>query len=153
MTEDWIRKHFDEVDWKFASKYSDFSYAFMREFADYLDFNELLQHRDFKLDFIREFKDKIILYKLPLSLRDKILDEYSEYFYDQQWKDMSHYAHLSKKFIKKYAEKLDWYYIIMYQKGIDLKFRMNNLWRCNKNEQNSLKEMFELKEKLGREYW
>lgn len=143
MTEDYIRKHFDEItDWEEASKYSDFSYAFMREFADYLDFNTIIQYRDFKLDFLREFRDKINSKVFGSCFNLKIIEEYVEYFDEWEWEAISQYAHLTKKFCKKYADRLKWYSVITHQKGIDEKFRLANLWRCNKIEQEALREQF-----------
>lgn len=153
MTEDYIRKHFNEIDWEKASKYGDFSYAFMREFADYLDFNIILKTRDFKLDFLREFKDKIDFCNLPSTFNLKVISEYVEHFNEWEWDVISQYAHLTKKFCKKYADRLNWHKVIIYQKGIDEKFRMTNLWRCTKKEQKSIKEIFGLREKLGWTYW
>lgn len=157
MTEDFIRKHFDEVNdpesWKKISEYGSFSYSFMREFADYLDFNIMLSRRDFKLDFIREFEDKIDLRKLPVSLKVKILEEYADYFDDWQWDMLSQFGHLEKDFVKKHAEKLNWFSIITRQLGIDEKFRMNNMWRCEDWEQSQIKQMFDFAKRKGWKYW
>ena len=148
MTENYIRKHFNEItDWEEASKYGDFSYAFMREFADYLDFNTIIQYRDFKLDFLREFRDKINSKLFGSCFNLKIIEEYVEYFDEWEWEAISQYAHLTKKFCKKYADRLKWYSVITHQKGIDEKFRLANLWRCNKIEQEALREQFKFIER------
>ena len=119
MTEDYIRKHFNEItDWEEASKYSDFSYAFMREFADYLDFNTIIQYRDFKLDFLREFRDKITFdYKITqrYSRDEKFYDE----FYDKigligwQHNSFNNNSH-TFDFMLRYQEDINWHGIRPY---------------------------------------
>ena len=143
MTEDYIRKHFNEItDWEAASKYGDFSYAFMREFADYLDFNIIIQYRDFNTDFLREIADKIKPHSFPVTLKEKVMIEFADVYDEWQWESISQYARPSKKFFKRYAEKVNWYSVITHQKGLDERFRRENIWRCNKREQEALREQF-----------
>lgn len=149
MTEDYIRKHFDEVDWEKASKYGEFSYTFMREFADYLDFDAILLRRNLKIDFLREFENKFDFSHLPSSFNVDVIEEYVDYFDEWEWGIISQYAHLTKKFVKKYADKLSWYYIILYQKGIDEKFKVKNLWRCTEEEQRNVKIMLKAGKEKG----
>ena len=92
MSEDFIEKNKNEVDWHYISMY-----------------------RKLSEEFIEKYQDKVDWYYI--SIYQKLSEEFMEKYQDKvDWTYISKYQKLSEDFIEKYQDSLDWTYILMYQK-------------------------------------
>ena len=59
LSEDFIRKFADKVNWKCISKYQKLSEYFIKEFADIVDWECISIYQTLSENFIREFQNKV----------------------------------------------------------------------------------------------
>lgn len=86
VSEEFIRKHLDYLDFRNIINYGHVSEQFLRENIDNIKFNwqDVCLHQKLSEDFIREFKDKV------------------------DWNVISFYQKMSNKFILEFKDYLDW---------------------------------------------
>lgn len=123
LDEQIIRANYDKVNWtSIALCNKVISKEFIREFKDYIHFSDLFEYggeeqfcKRYDIDFIREF---IPRYNKQIDNKDwnnlsmlKLKEKDIEEFKDKvNWSKISYYQKFSKKFAKKWSEKLDWFF-------------------------------------------
>lgn len=91
LTEDFIRKYHDKVDWRCISIYQNLSENLIREFCDKVDWIYISINQKLSEEFIEEFQHKV------------------------DWYSISEYQKLSEEFIKKFQNRVNWYFISKHQ--------------------------------------
>lgn len=133
MSEDFIRKHWNDLEKYWLAENYVFSNSFMREFKDYFDIFEYIKLGRASREFLEEMKDYIIqnfdkndwnyiaLYDLPIH--------YYEVFRDQlDWEEVSKSnVQLSADFINKFGRYLNWTKCVQY-KYMKMKF-IKKYWK------------------------
>lgn len=121
----------NKVDWDCVSRHvecQDLSLSFIREYADYLNWHEI---SNFKLttEFIREFKDRLDWWLVCESgLNERKIKEFKNKFDAYDWQTLSDCSKLSKKFIMRNAELVNWD-MIFWQEHLGKKFMIENQYR------------------------
>lgn len=149
LSEEFMRKYSDKLNWMNLCIYQFMSVNFMREFIIHLKFpflafyqvldfeflkdyaprlkwNHVSRHQHLTEDMIRYFQhrvdwDNISTYQ---KLSEEFIIEYNE---QVNWKYVSEYQALSEKFIEQYKNKLDLDLVIKSQKLSDNFFKKYNL--------------------------
>jgi hypothetical protein len=106
LSEDFMRKNQDRLDWDAIQRYQTLSEDFIRDFQDKICIWELTDY-EFSDAFIREFHDRITFH-----WQDSLSDEIIREFHDEiNWSGISEYHTLSEEIIREFKDKVDWYYI------------------------------------------
>ena len=64
LTEDFMRKHKEWLDWDFLSVHQDMSENFIEEFEDRMDWHNISQHQKMSLNFLLKHKNKVKVQEL-----------------------------------------------------------------------------------------
>ena len=121
----------DEVDWKKVSEHAwnecDISIDFIREYADYLDWR-IISYQKHTIEFYREFGNKLIWYDVAKSeIGQKKINEFKFRFKDEwDWEELCKHSNLSKKFIIRNTELVNWDRIFTYQDNLGKQFMIDN---------------------------
>ncbi len=109
LSEDFIRKFADKVDWHSISSHQEISENFIREFQDKVDWKMISQKKNLSEDFIREFQDKFNWYLLVSchSPSEEFLREFQNRFHLSHWESISG-KKLSIKSLKEFKYKINW---------------------------------------------
>ena len=92
LSEGFIEKHADKVDWYWISEYQKLSEEIIERHADEVDWDWISEYQKLSEKFIERYADEI------------------------DWKYISMYQKLSEEFIEKHADEVDWYWISACQK-------------------------------------
>ena len=115
LSEEFIDKYKDKVDWFWVSKYQTLSEKFIEKHSDKIDWFWVSKYQTLSEGFIEKYKDKIDWFYI--SQYQKLSEEFIEKYCDKvDWDYISKYQKLSEKFIEKYSNKVYWGYISRYQK-------------------------------------
>jgi hypothetical protein len=118
LSEDFIEKYQDRLDWKYISKNSKLSEAFIEKFKDkvnwiYISYNQILSEA-----FIEKFQDKVNW--LNISKRQILSEAFiDKYYHAVNWDCISSHQILSEAFIDKYYYAVNWENISIYQRLSD----------------------------------
>lgn len=115
----------EKVVWHIMSQ--DVSISFIREYADYLDWHEISKFKH-TTEFYREFGDRLKWWLVAdAGINERKIKEFRYKFTDEyDWQSLSHNSKLSKKFIMRNAEKVDWDEIFNYQGHLGDQFMIDN---------------------------
>ena len=114
LTEDFIRKFADKVDWYCISEYQHLSEDFIREFADKVNWCPISIYQHLSEEFIREFADRVNW--ICISEYQYLSEDFIREFKDRvDWFYISEHQRLSEDFIREFKDKLDWDWISKYQ--------------------------------------
>lgn len=106
LTEGFIRKYKDELNWTYITCKQELSVEFIEEHSDYVDWNVLNYGRFFEEGFIMKYEDKInwfnLAFEQPLSL--DFIEKHSD---KVNWKAVSGHQALNIDFITRNIDKLD----------------------------------------------
>ena len=91
LSESFIEKHFDKVNWDNISMYQKLSKSFIEKHKDKVNWDYISIYQKLSEKFIEKYNDKV------------------------NWYCISKYQKLSESFIEKYADKVDWGNISQYQ--------------------------------------
>ena len=102
----------NKVDWEKVSRHvesQDVSFSFIREYADYLDWDKISLYKHTK-EFYREFADRLKWWRVAISgIQERKIKEFKDKFEDHyDWNEISKNSFLSKKFIMRNTELIDW---------------------------------------------
>jgi len=115
LSEGFIRKFQDFVNWSFISEYQKLSEDFIREFKDRVDWYFISFSQKLSESFIHEFQNKVD-WDL-ISAYQKLSEDFISDFRDKVcWEYISKYQKLSEDFIREFKDKVNWYYISNFQK-------------------------------------
>lgn len=95
LTEDYIRKNADKLNWDLISQYQNLSEDFIREFRSELDWFFISRNQKLSESFIREFQNRV------------------------SWSGISEHQTLSEDFIVEFQNKVQWDKILKHQKVSD----------------------------------
>ncbi len=115
LSESFIKEFKDKVNWYHISRYQNLSESFIREFKDKIDWSTISIYQKLSESFIREFKDNI--YWPHISGYQKLSEPFIREFKDNvYWPYISKYQKLSESFIREFKDEVDWLYIPINQK-------------------------------------
>lgn len=126
LTEEFIERHKDELDWDHISSYQDLSEQFMREHESYINWNIIHQTRSLSRAFVMEIYNEFfnnISYTNECNY--KLTQTFIERYYDVfkwDWVVISRYVDLNSVFILKYKDKLHLDDIAKFQKYLGEEF-------------------------------
>ena len=121
MTESFIEKHQDKVNWVYISVYQKLSESFIEKFKDKVSWYYISESQKLTESFIEKYEDKLDWY--CISILQKLTESFIEKHQDKvNWSSISIYQKLSENFIENYKDKVDWYYISKHQK-LSIEFR------------------------------
>lgn len=125
LSEDFMRKYADLVDWVEASSYKTLSPEFIEEFKDKFDWSDLSQHCELSKEQLLKYVDRIDWDRAP-TYQKKIDEEVIEAVLASSKKDEFNWhgalcnIKMSEDFIKKHADDIDkagkWELVSYYQK-------------------------------------
>ena len=138
LSEDFIRKFKDKINWSCISRYQKLSENFIREFQNEVYWSFISQYQILSENFIREFKEKVVWEFISIyqklsedfiiefknevnwfsisrdqKLSENFIIKFKKIIY---WSTISIYQKLSESFISKYKNEVDWLNISKYQK-------------------------------------
>ena len=111
LSEKFIRKFQDKVNWDWISTCRKFSETFIREFQDRVHWQQISHFQNLSESFIREFQDKV------------------------NWESISIKQVFSESFIREFQDKVYWRYILLpsnpknISKSFQKEFQHKNLWK------------------------
>ena len=116
LSEDFIRKNQNKVDWEDISECQSLSENFIREFEDKIHW-WLLSQCEYSYEFIKEFKDKFSWsFISPVEYSYDFIEEFKDEINEWSWDNMSCYDILSEEFIIRFQDYIDWDFVSRYQK-------------------------------------
>ena len=123
LSELFIEKHCDKVNWYLISKYQTLSEEFIEKHKDKVYWYNISRYQTLSEDFIEKHCDEVDWYriseyqKLSEDFIEKLSEDFIEKYKDKlNWWYISKYQKLSESFIEKHYDKVDWYNISRYQK-------------------------------------
>jgi len=150
LSENFIRKFQDKLDWNSISEFQNLSENFIREFQDKLDWNSISEFQKLSENFIREFQNKVNWFYI--SEFQKLSENFIREFQDKvNWFFISCNQKLSENFIREFQDKVNWERISEFQKLSEnfvkeFKDKINmKLYTQNKNNRikNSINELLD----------
>jgi hypothetical protein len=106
LTEDFIRKFADKLNWDFVSQYQVLSDDFMREFQESINWNIISQHKTLSEKFMVDFKDRLVWHKI--AKHQYLSEDFIFAFHEKLgWKNISEYQSLSSDFIQEVIDIVD----------------------------------------------
>ena len=108
LSEDFIRKFADKVDWRTISSHQEISENFIREFQDKVDWREI-SCKTLSESFIQEFQDKIN-WNLLMNFHTpsaEFLQKFKSRFHLSNWESISR-KKLSIESLEKFKDKINW---------------------------------------------
>ena len=113
LTEDFIRKNIELLNWKTLSHTQALSDEFIDDFSDKIEWECLSMNSYLTKDMIRKYKDKLNWTHISAkqNLDPAFMEEMEEYL---DWESISMFQRLPYEFIKKYEEKLNMKIILRY---------------------------------------
>lgn len=114
LSEEFIRKYKDHVDWKDVSTFQILSEEFIREFSGRVDWECIAECQVLSEEFIREYVDHLDW--RTISFSQKLSEHFIEEFEHLVHWDGVSMQQLSEDFIRRHADKVDWTRISLKQK-------------------------------------
>lgn len=119
-----------DIDWKrvmWHIESGDVSMSFIREYADFLDWKEMSKFKH-TTEFYREFGDRLKWWLVAdAGVNERKIKEFKYKFTDEfDWQSLSRNSKLSKKFIMRNTELVDWDEIFNYQGHLSNQFMIDN---------------------------
>ena len=119
----------DKVNWDQISEHvwsKDLSISFIREYADFLNWQKI-SHYKHTIDFYREFRDRLKWWNVADSeINERKIKEFKDKFNDEfDWETLCMHSKLSKKFVMRNTELVNWDRLFIYQ-DYDDKFLIAN---------------------------
>jgi hypothetical protein len=108
LTEKFIRKYQNEVNWFYITEYQKFSEEFIREFQDKIHWNRILKFKKLSDELIRDFADKVdwVNFVKYQKVPDKIALEYHKLIdWDLYFKYQTPSYMIVNKFLLKSSHK------------------------------------------------
>ena len=106
---------FNDGAWNLVSAYQILSEPFMEKYQDKINWFSISKYQVLSEPFIEKYIDKLNLDYI--SKNQKLSETFIEKFQDKvDWNNISTYQKLSEDFIDKFKNKVDWYSISIYQK-------------------------------------
>jgi len=131
MTESFIEKYKDKVDWVYISSYQKLSEGFIEKFKDRVDWFHISRTQKLSESFIEKYKNKVNW--ICISTNQKLSESFIKKHKNKvNWNFISTYQKLSESFIEKHKDKVKWYAISVYQK-LSIEFRKKYNIRIDKN--------------------
>lgn len=120
----------DKVDWERVTEHvesQDLSISFIREYADYLNWNKISYYKH-TINFYREFADRFNWWDVSQSeINERKIKEFKFRFIDEwDWEELCKHSNLSKKFIMRNTELVNWDRIFTYQDNLGKQFMIDN---------------------------
>ena len=123
----YLRKWKDQIDWRCASVFQNFTREEMVEFADLIDWSYFFCHRDnlYKnTDFFNQHKDIIPInafmnwyHRSTVKEIDwNFIREHKDEINEREWVELSKRADLTDKLAEEFADKVHWYWVTYYCK-------------------------------------
>ena len=132
LSENFIRKFQDTVNWDYISQYQKLSEDFIREFKDKVNWEYISEYQKLSEDFIREFQDKVNWYCIPAF--QKLSEDFIREFKDEvSWYHICRYQKISEDIIQEFKNKIYWHSVSLYQKLSDSFLKEFNLNKPNNN--------------------
>ena len=114
LSEEFIEKHIDKVNWCCISINQTLSEEFIEKHIDKVDWNWISSNQKLSEEFIEKYKDKVDWYYI--SIYQKLSEKFIEKYKDKvNWRYISRCQKLSEEFIDKHFDKVYWGYISEYQ--------------------------------------
>ena len=114
LSESFIEKYIDNVNWRHISIYQKLSEDFIEKHCDEVNWNCISRYQTLSEEFIEKYIDKVDWFYI--SIYQKLSEEFIEKYKDKvNWHNISIYQKLSEEFIEKYIDKVDWDRILEYQ--------------------------------------
>ena len=115
LSEDFIRKYSDKVNWFYISSSQKLSCQFIEEFQDKVDWNNISRYQKLNIDFLNQFKNKVNWNLITIYQLDnfEFINKFSKYL---NWNQIEEFNFLSEDFIREFKYNLDWQKIKLYLK-------------------------------------
>lgn len=118
-----LEKYKDKLDWNIIWRYRKFTNTNIKKYADLANWDDISLHQNLNADFIKEYKDKLNWNNLCITHMFSTyydngkceLEDYLDYLDERCWINISRYQKLSIKFIDRYADKLNWEALCVFQ--------------------------------------
>ena len=121
LSESFIEKYEDKVNWFHISRTQKLSESFIEKYQDKVNWDCISQFQKLSESFIEKYQDQVNWYNISIS--QKLSESFIEKHKDKvDWINISKYQKLLESFIEKYKNKVIWYYISIYQK-LSIEFR------------------------------
>ena len=121
MTESFIEKHHDKVNWSDIFRFQKLSESFIEKYQDKVFWYSISKYQKLSESFIEKYEDKVNWYNN--SKYQKLSESFIEKYEDKvNWYGIFKYQKLSESFIEKHKDKVKWSLISEYQK-LSIEFR------------------------------
>ncbi|KAF2900371.1 hypothetical protein ILUMI_05815 [Ignelater luminosus] len=110
LSEEFLREFKDIVDWKLVSNYQELSESFMREFKESINWPCISLKQELSAEFILEFKDRVNWTNISAlqTLSESTIRQFQDYV---DWRHISSVHRLSEDFIRKFKHRVSWHAI------------------------------------------
>ena len=117
LSEDFIRRFSDNLDWRKICAHQVLSEQFIREQKDRVHWAEVSANQRLSEDSIREFKDEVEWNGICVNqhLSEPFLREFASQIPRTSWRPVSKYQKLSEEFIRDFKDNVYWEDIFKYQ--------------------------------------
>ena len=147
LSEDFIEKYADKIDWNAISIYQKLSEDFIDKHTNKVYWSAISRYQKLSEDFIDKHTDKVDWNCISRyqKLSEDFIDKHTNKVY---WSAISIYQKLSEDFIDKHTDRVYWDYISKYQ-AITPEFADKHNIKINNNSQRTADEWKKMIEKTG----
>ena len=147
LSEDFIEKYADKIDWNAISIYQKLSEDFIDKHTNKVYWSAISRYQKLSEDFIDKHTDKVDWNCISRyqKLSEDFIDKHTNKVY---WSAISIYQKLSEDSIDKYTDRVYWDYISKYQ-AITPEFADKHNIKINNNSQRTADEWKKMIEKTG----
>lgn len=127
----------EKINWREVSRHTwneeSISIDFIREYADYLNWY-VVSCQKHTIEFYREFENRLEWWYVTHSeIGQKKINEFKHKFIDEwDWEKLCTHSRLSKKFVIRNSELVNWDILFIYQ-NYDKEFLIKNKFRYSGN--------------------
>ena len=114
LSEEFIERHFKELNYYSISEYQKLSEEFIEKYSKKLSWYSISKFQHLSEEFVERHSDKVNWHFI--SKFQKLSDDFIERHSDNvDWYYISIYKKVSEDFIEKHSDIVNWYLILMYQ--------------------------------------
>lgn len=133
LSEEFIDKYKDDLDWTFVLQRTQLSSEFLEKHLEYIDWNHIYNQKHLSEKFIekyyfehKSFESALITFKLSETFIEKHLSDFNESHIKDCMYFIVRFQEISEEFILKYLDFIDIKYLVTYQKLSES--LLNEIW-------------------------
>lgn len=116
ISENFIRRHKNELPWKTICSYQKLTEPFMEEMSDFLSWPDVSARQKLTEPFIRKHINQLSLEDLCLCqvLPERLIEDFAYRLTPDCWRAISYHQTMSEDFMARHKKDIDWKCVSMY---------------------------------------